>query len=1311
MLSLNKTIVMVTIATTLISATVCQPVDAPTKQWERARKLPYEQRESFAGEKVYYDYLKYFLNKRDINEMKTVSDASYNLSINRDTGSITLEKSFIEAGLVIPYGTLATKRLLAMSNVRSGKTLRVPQHYGTIQEAIAHARPGDRIEVDATQEPYRGPIVIDVSNLELKSVNGMATVEVQSKDEDVIKVVSNSVVIEGFKVRAGEAGIVLSGSNASILKANLVEENKRGISLESSTGSTLEGNITKNNTYGYGIWLKDSNNNHIVKNTTEHNWWGIYLESSTGSTLEENTVRKNTFGINLKDSSNNHMAKNTIEGNKYGINLDSSIGNILEENIINNNKNSGIDLDWSDDNQVVRNTTEGSENGIYLDDSTGNILEGNTVRNNDWNGISLWDSGNNHIVKNTTEGNMRDGVFLGNSSGNTLKENIIGNNGEAGIWLQDSSDNQIVKNATEGSKWGVLLVDSTGNTLKENIAKDNIIGIYLWNSSSNHIVRNTAEDNVDGIVLDYSTGNIVEGNTIKGNEEAGIWFQDSSNNRIVKNTAEGSKWVIGLDSSTGNILEENTIKNSEEAGIWLQDSSDGNQIVKNTAEGSKWGIHLDDSTDNTLEENIARNNGESGICLKGSGNNQLVKNTTEHNELWGIHLDDSTGNTLEENVARNNNDAGIWLEDSGNNQLAKNTAEENNWGIHLDSSIGNTLEENVARNNDTGIWLEDSSDENQIVGNSAEDNKRGIFLNDSTSNILAENIVKGNGESGIWLKDSSNTNTLKANSIEGSDYGIVLEESNENKVGTADDGNIIKNNAIGIDIRGGGGNIFKANTVEANKTGVILGNYGLNIFCFPPLYDIVSGYEVQCFPTSKNNNVFQDNREDDIKILGVETKELLVQFKEDVSSTEAEDVIQDLELEIIRHLRYLNIYHLKIPAEANEAEELKKIDAIIKELEAQTDKVAFAEINAHLKLFSNEDQPNDSRFSEQWNLHNEGQYHPVREGEMKRGKAGADIGITRAWEAGYTDSSDVLVVVIDTGTTLAHQDLVDNLEFMLSRDFVHEDEEPLDRHGHGTFISGVIGASGNNEKDIAGVSWKASIIPIQVGDVFVIGGIRGDSRSDMASILEAIDYVIRLKESGYNLRVVNFSLGYPETSNSLQVAVNKLGEAGILLVTAAGNNGWDNDALGQAIYPCNYENENIICVGASTDEDELAEFSNFGAESVDLVAPGKDIVSLVPSKEVVREGAIEILLLAERPEARLDEYTGVGSGTSFAVPHVSGVAALLFAACPKKSAVEIKEIILDNVERIDGLGGKVKSGGRLKWPDELPEGCQASTER
>jgi subtilisin family serine protease len=234
-------------------------------------------------------------------------------------------------------------------------------------------------------------------------------------------------------------------------------------------------------------------------------------------------------------------------------------------------------------------------------------------------------------------------------------------------------------------------------------------------------------------------------------------------------------------------------------------------------------------------------------------------------------------------------------------------------------------------------------------------------------------------------------------------------------------------------------------------------------------------------------------------------------------------------------------------------------------------------------------------------------------------------------------------------------------------DWVGHDPQPDDENGHGTHVSGTILARADNGIGIAGVAPQATLLPLRVLDA---GG-----GGTVADTVAAFRYAV-----AEGARVVNLSFGGPDVSRVERDAI--AAAPGTLFVVAAGNGaadgiGDDNDAVPD--YPCSHELPNVVCVTATDASDGLPGFANTGARSVDLGAPGVDILSTVP-----------------RADAQYDanDY-GWLTGTSMAAPHVSGAAALVLSRWPAASARAVRETLLLSADRVPALDGRTVSGGRL----------------
>ncbi|WP_373220666.1 S8 family peptidase [Thomasclavelia ramosa] len=259
-----------------------------------------------------------------------------------------------------------------------------------------------------------------------------------------------------------------------------------------------------------------------------------------------------------------------------------------------------------------------------------------------------------------------------------------------------------------------------------------------------------------------------------------------------------------------------------------------------------------------------------------------------------------------------------------------------------------------------------------------------------------------------------------------------------------------------------------------------------------------------------------------------------------------------------------------------------------------------------------------------------------------------------AWDYTTGDSS-ISVGVIDTGIDQNHPDIRENMwttwngRLIYGWNFADNSSDSMDLDGHGSHVAGTIGAVGNNRIGITGVCWQVRVAALKFG-------------LDVASAIAAIDFA-----NYYKISILNASWGGRAYSQALKDAIDQYDG---LFVASAGNDGTNNDV--DPMYPASYDCKNIISVAAVDPYDTLARFSNYGLKTVDIAAPGTNILSLDLA----------------------GEYSPL-NGTSMAAPHVAGAAALLKSSMPNISTITLKRIILSSAMENPELKGKILTGGIL----------------
>ena len=372
--------------------------------------------------------------------------------------------------------------------------------------------------------------------------------------------------------------------------------------------------------------------------------------------------------------------------------------------------------------------------------------------------------------------------------------------------------------------------------------------------------------------------------------------------------------------------------------------------------------------------------------------------------------------------------------------------------------------------------------------------------------------------------------------------------------------------------------------------------------------------------------------------------EIIVRYDPSASLGLRRSLTASIEATAVRRLRLSRTELVKLPAGTN-------VDEAIAELERQPG-VLSAERNLRVHTLA---MPDDSYFNYLWGLNNTGQ------SLTKAGpKFDADIDAPEAWDT-FTGDGSVTVAVIDTGVDYTHPDLIGSVNG--GYDFAADDPDPMDEHYHGTHVAGTIGAHGNNGTGVTGVNWNVNILPIRVLDA--------DGSGTLEDVLDGIVFA-----GQQGARVANMSIGYYGHSPAIEAAI--AAASNTLFVAAAGNDANNDDW--DAMEPCTVNAPNVVCVAATGRKDRLAWFSNYGQSTVDVAAPGVNVLSTVPG------AGYELL-----------------SGTSMATPHVAGIAALALGLNPTLTTDQLKQVVMKGVDKLPRLKKKTVTGGRANAAKALQQ--------
>ena len=407
------------------------------------------------------------------------------------------------------------------------------------------------------------------------------------------------------------------------------------------------------------------------------------------------------------------------------------------------------------------------------------------------------------------------------------------------------------------------------------------------------------------------------------------------------------------------------------------------------------------------------------------------------------------------------------------------------------------------------------------------------------------------------------------------------------------------------------------------------------------------------------------------------------------NANEKAQILKSANCGVVKHSYRIvpGLTHVKLPRGLSVEKALKRLNKRKDVISARPD----------YKIYLLSTFPNDPLFSNSWGLHNTGQiiYSPrVPAGEI--GYENADIDAPEAWDI-HTDASNIVVAVLDSGIDYNHPDLASNMwvnqaelngdpnsdddgndynDDVYGYDFADGDSDPNDYNLHGTHVAGIIGAVGNNNLGVTGVCWNVKIMSVKIFPNY------GEA-TFISRAIEGIEYAI---DNGAT--VLNNSWGGGPYDSDLYDAIKAAEAEGVLFIAAAGNSGDNNDST--PFYPTSYDVDNIISVMATDQKDvrsiwpEYNSSSCYGQTSVDLAAPGSNILSTFPTYET---GVMAFNSFSTDYE--------IIDGTSMATPHVSGACALVWSMYPHLSMLEVKQIILDSADELNSLQGLCVTGARL----------------
>lgn len=374
-----------------------------------------------------------------------------------------------------------------------------------------------------------------------------------------------------------------------------------------------------------------------------------------------------------------------------------------------------------------------------------------------------------------------------------------------------------------------------------------------------------------------------------------------------------------------------------------------------------------------------------------------------------------------------------------------------------------------------------------------------------------------------------------------------------------------------------------------------------------------------------------------------QANEYIVKFKPNQRSASLK-LLLEKNFKINDHISQLDMYVVESGSNSQHIDSLKNNDSVI-----------YVEKN--IQLFLTDTTPNDKKFNNQW-------HH-------------RKINSTKAWDV-TKGSTQVIVAVVDTGMSLVHEDLKNQLWYNVKEiaangidddqngfiddiagwDFANNDNNAYDDQSHGSHCAGIIGAESNNQIGVTGVAWNVKLMPLK----FITSSGSGSEVNAIKAILYAADN---------GAHIISASWGSPEPVQALSDAIAYAATKNVLFVAAAGNDKTNSDR--KPFYPAGYKLPNVISVAASGGSNNRADFTNFGATAVHIAAPGVDIYS-----------------------TSMKQSYETKSGTSMAAPVVSGVATLILALQKNMSVVDLRNAVLNAVLEVGSWKNSVATSGIIQ---------------
>jgi|GEM_PF-1639506 len=613
-------------------------------------------------------------------------------------------------------------------------------NYTSIQEALEHARNGDKILVYPGN--YTENVVVNLTDICIVSASGKAAdtiIQAEDANESVFYVSADGVKIGGLTIQGSDrAGIELESSDGHTILSNTITGNSVGIFLNFSDGNTIYRNTLEENFFG--IPMLHSDDSMVAENVLNYNEIAVALFSGENNCYSKNTLNYNSFGFMLRNSGVNEATGNTIRNSSEGFTLESSGYNSFSKNVIRDTL-IGFMLQESENNDFTENTIHSPEIAVIVDSSSDNCFSRNTFT-----------GAFKEILPAGSENKL---VSAYRETSVSLPENkLVSEFGEISVLLPE---NKLVSDSMEDYSGVAVLIDSSDrNSFSENTFTNNTVGFILQQAENNEFTDNCLEDSSVGAILFLTRNNSFSGNAFT-NTGYGFILEQSENNELIGNTVDISEIALMMELGRNNKISGNTFTNSI-TGMMLEEI-ENNEFSENTISNGMFAMLIMSANNSTISGNEFSNTLIGALAVETNKSTFLNNNISN---TFSCSVPKSPSNCL--SSCYSNESALI-----EQNKLFEEI------GLLKQSEL---LKESDLSANNSFLGQRELLKSNQLLGVEEpfeEDPICGIVIGDANNSVLEGNRIS-DYYYGVLLIEVKNSR-LEGNWLENNDFGLILDNS------------------------------------------------------------------------------------------------------------------------------------------------------------------------------------------------------------------------------------------------------------------------------------------------------------------------------------------------------------------------------------------------------------------------------------------------------------------------------------------------------------------------------------------------------